>query len=171
MAQRNKIATKEKTETSVAFNFSDGETFEAKLADFPNELIGRLAVEGLSQKLGDSYSGMEDPAEARAVVERLYEALKQGNWSVRGESTGGGGKAASQLAKAVARVKGLEEADVVAKLATLDDDQKKALRKHPEIAPVIEQIKLEAQQEKLQKMQAAQPDGEAPSLDSVFAGG
>ena len=63
----------------VTFAF-ENETVEFKLADLSAEMVTRLALHGLSQKLGDSYADstkVTDPQSAASVV---WENLLEGNW-------------------------------------------------------------------------------------------
>ena len=63
----------------VAFAF-ENEMVEFRLADLSAEMVTRLALHGLSQKLGDSYADstkITDPQSAASVV---WENLLEGNW-------------------------------------------------------------------------------------------
>lgn len=63
----------------VAFAF-ESETVEFRLADLSEEMVKRLALHGLSQKLGDSYADstkVTDPQSAASVV---WENLLEGSW-------------------------------------------------------------------------------------------
>lgn len=72
----------------------------------PEEMVKRLAVHGLKQKLSDAMAVSKDlemsDAEKFALAQKAYDALKEGNWNVRGEGsgTGGGGSQLDQAAQA-----------------------------------------------------------------------
>ena len=58
MSTKKELIVNENAEaTGVRFTFDNGETFPADLHALPEAMIYRLAVHGLSQKLGDSYAG------------------------------------------------------------------------------------------------------------------
>ena len=137
MAERK--VSKEVTETGVNFEFFDGTAMSANLDALTPEMVNKLAIHGLSQKIGDSYSG-EDAANCQTIAEATFKSLVDGNWSSR---SGGGGPRISQLAEALARATGQEIQDCVAKIAEMDDDTKKDLKAHPQIKAIIAEIKLE----------------------------
>ena len=137
MAER-KVA-KDPTDTGVDFTFHDGTVMNAVLADLSPEMISKLAIHGMSQKIGDSYSG-EEASNCQTIAEKTYETLLKGEWSTR---SGGGGPKISQLAEALARATRQEVQDCVGKIAEMDDDKKKDLRAHPQIKAFMAEIKLE----------------------------
>lgn len=147
MAERERKVSKDVTDTGVNFEFHDGATLEANLDSLSEDMVKKLAIHGLSQKIGDSYSG-EDAANCQTIAETTWKTLQEGNWSSR---TGSGGPRISMLAEALARVTGKEVQECVAKIAEMDDDTKKDLRAHPQIKAITAEIKLEkakAEQEK-----------------------
>lgn len=52
------------------------------------EIVARLAVHGLHQKIADAASGAETEAEATASMQKAVDAILAGEWTQR---TGGGG--------------------------------------------------------------------------------
>lgn len=155
-----KIATKETNAENgtVTFNFEDGETVTVSASDFPESVVQNLVVYGLSQKLGDAYSGEKDPSTARAIVEVLTDRMKQGEFNKQREG-GGGGSRVSQLAEALSRETGKELDVCVSKVAELkaqsteDDDKVAALRKNPRIKMHLETIKAEKAQLKQKELE------------------
>ena len=105
--------------------------------DIPAETISRLAMHGLSQKLGDSYAGA-DAAESFARADGVAGDLRDGNWSTRVAASG---PRTTQLAEALAAATGKTLEEAAAKLETLDDDAKKGLRAHPQIKVELANIK------------------------------
>ena len=73
----------------VTFTFATGETEVVKPADLPAEIQKQLMLHGLSQKLGDSYSG-EDADKCHAVFTGVLKNLTEGSWSARSGGGGGG---------------------------------------------------------------------------------
>lgn len=52
------------------------------------EIVARLAVHGLVQKIADAASGAKTEAEAIGLMEKVREALYAGDWTVRTASVG-----------------------------------------------------------------------------------
>ena len=86
--KRNRIATKAINEPgdTLTFSWGDGKSTVVKISDVPKEMYGRLAMHGLSQKLGDAYSGAETADEARESMAVTLATLKSGQWRVESES-------------------------------------------------------------------------------------
>ena len=72
-------------EMSITFTFADGRSFVAKLENYSNDIIDRLALHGMAQKLGDSCAGKDD-SEWLATIEALDKQLRNGDWGA--ERTG-----------------------------------------------------------------------------------
>jgi hypothetical protein len=148
------------------------------LSDLSPEIVTRLALHGLSQKIGDSYAGAAaEPNPTKYSFEQIEDVigqLKRGEWRV----TAAGGPKATLLAKAIARVTGRDLDDVVEMLEGLDDDDttdpagkvvpgKKSLQKHPAIVQAKADIKLEEAQ-KAKERAAGKSTGEAPDLSTLL---
>lgn len=160
-----KKVSKTVSETGVTFEFHDGETLSANLSELSPDMVNKLAIHGLSQKVGDSYSG-EDAANCQTIAETTWKALVEGNWSTR--AGGGGGPRISQLAEALSRATGQEIQDCVAAIADMDDEQKKDLRAHPEIKAILAEIKLEKAKAEAEKAAGEASEGGA-DLGAMFA--
>jgi hypothetical protein len=119
----------------VAFKFTDGEKLICKLSGLPDEIITRLALHGIAQKVGDSYSGVSSIQEARANAAEVWENLKRGIWATKAV----GGK----LAEAFARATGQPLDDCLEKLSGMTEEEKKDLRKHPQIKAAMAAINAE----------------------------
>jgi hypothetical protein len=138
--------------------FEGGEEISVNLGSIPPEIQTRLAMHGLSQKIGDSYAGVE-ATEAFAKASAVAEDLLAGNWSTRVAASG---PRATQLAEALAAATGktMEEASAV--LEGMDEDAKKDLRKHPQIKVQLATIKAAAAQKA-----AAKAAEEAEGADAL----
>lgn len=123
----------------VQFDFMDGTTQRYGLNDLSEEMVIRLAVHGLSQKLGDTYAGATSVKEAKGMVEELFTAMVNGDWTIKGERTGTGGI----LAEALSVVTGQPLEACAEKLREMEEEQTKALKKNPQIKAVIAEINLE----------------------------
>lgn len=139
-----KIAKKFALESGVRIQFENGKTLEAELSKLSDLMIRRLAVHGLSQKLGDSYSGAESIGEAVKSATAVWTTIQNDRWS-EGRSSDGG-----ILAEAIARIKGISVDKVAETLADLDDDQKAGLRKNAKVKAMIDLIKGERAKAKLE---------------------
>ena len=134
-----KKATKKIEGDVITITFTEGDPLIASLNDLSDEIVHRLAMHGLSQKLGDSYaSGEVQEARERAV--RVWEDLKSGNWTTR---VAGGGTRTSLLIEALIRATGKSQEEVIARVEEMDDDEKKGLRKHPQVKKAMAEIKVE----------------------------
>lgn len=161
---------------AVEVVFPDGNTERVALSDLPAEVVTRLAVHGLSQKLGDSYASagqQENPlAFAKQRVADVAAQLREGDWRVTSE----GGTTVTLLGRALARATGQTEEAAMAKIREReegDEDEgkafKKALRAHPDIKKATADIKAE-DAKKAQERAAGLETGEAPSLGQLFGG-
>jgi hypothetical protein len=114
------------------------------IADLSEEIRTQAMIHGLKQKLGDAtsqYTKDNNLAGMEAEVSATIDSLHVGDWNRRGGFSGG-----SDLAEALAKVTGKPLDVVVAMLAGKDDDEKKALAKHPAVAAAILALKAERAQ-------------------------
>lgn len=144
---------------------ADGEAIApliVSLESLPEQIVTNLALHGLSQKIGDSYSGVGgDAAEARKLSEGVLARLLEGDWraaAVAGErkplevvealfrymERQGDAKTTEECEDVVGA---LQAADSAAKEATGKDAGKvRGLRK--QLAEIIAEIRLEKAREK-----------------------
>ena len=157
-----KIATKATNpdEGKVAFHFEDqGETtLEVSANELPQEIQRQVMVHGLSQVIGDAYSGEKDPSSAVEIAKAKIERLKAGHWRKPTESTSAGPRV-NQLAEALARATGKDVQECAQKVAQMKeaedgDEQIKALRAHPQVKAQLEAIKAEKAQAKAKQLSA-----------------
>ena len=121
-----------KTIDEQVLTFTDtesGESMRFGAHELDGDMYARLAMHGLSQKLGDSYSGKSGWHECMAAAAEVWTSLKEGNWT-----TGGGG---GQLATALAAVTGKPLEECIAKIKGMHQEARKELRKPPQIAAWI----------------------------------
>ena len=128
---------------TVTFTFDDETSEVFELGKVSPEIRIHLALHGASQKGGDSYAGAssaDDPMEyAKAACRDTIAQLYAGDWRV----TAAAGPRITDLATAVARVTGKDLEEVVEVLEGLDEAQKKALRKRPQVAAMLAMISQE----------------------------
>lgn len=143
MAQKRIDRKKDFDAGVVTFTVLDnGEQLVCNLADVAPgfdkmpAITRHLLVHAVNAKVGDSAA---DPKEAAMVAMiTTWDQLVKGEWSARGEGTGGA--RVTVLAQAIAKVKDKTVEEVAARLAELDDDTKKGLRKNPRVAAAIAEI-------------------------------
>ena len=143
---------------AVVFTLGNGQSMTAGLDGLSAEIVERLAVHGLSQKIGDSASGFSKDRDflgAFGAMQAVWENLQAGVWAGR---AGGG---TSDLVAAIAKLKGVSLEEAQAAVDKADDEQVKELRKHPAIKEAI--AKIQAQRAK----EAAKAAG---SLDDLVKG-
>lgn len=161
MATRKLEKTIDVEAGTLTVGFASGSSMTVKMSDFPEEIVHQLAFHGLSQKATDATAG-KDAEASEEHVKAVIEALQAGNWTVRGSGSSGGSVGrVTLLAEAVARLKGITVAEAQAKIADLEDDQKKALQKAPSVQAAI----LEIKSERLAKSE--QEEGSDDALDMV----
>lgn len=134
-----KIANKARVAGGVEFTFADGEKLVAKLSEFSKEIVEQLAVHGLAQKLGDSYSGITSVSEAQDAAERVLGNLRKGVFNASGGSGSGGG----MVAEAVARIKNISIEMAQAGIDKLDDEQFESLKKNQKVKDMVKIIQGE----------------------------
>lgn len=156
-----KIAKKVLGTDGVDFEFTNGETLTANLGMLPEDIITRLAVHGLSQKIGDSYASANEKGwsvdECRDQALSVYNSLMDGNWA----SSGGSGT--NILAEAVARITGLDVDECAAKVRGMTDEERKELAKRADVKAVVLDIKAERAKAKVKD-----GDTDASDLADLF---
>lgn len=143
-----KFAEKSSEGAVVTIKFGNGKQLTLDVSSLDQDIQTELMIHGALQKIGDSYAGAAgDYAFAEAAAGKVIENLANGLW----KSTREGGEAkprVTELAEAVARIKGMELADAVEVVTALDDDQRKALRGKEKVKAIIAQIRFEKAQKK-----------------------
>lgn len=149
---------------TVTFDFENGKSAVFDLGKVSPEILRRLALHGASQKIGDSYAGAGDSADPAAYAEQAAgETIAQliaGDWRV----TAAGGPRISDLANALSRINGQPVEAVVEGLSKATDEQKKELRKHPQVAAVLAAIKAENAAARAAKLAEAAKVGAGAAL-------
>jgi len=145
------IAKKSVGEAGITFNWADESVDYIKLEFFNEALLAHATLHGLSQKLGDSYSGAKSVAEAKAAFYEVLESLKAGDWNRKGGSTGG------VWVEAIARATGQPLDEVLAKWSEMDEATRKSVKAHPDVIEAKAEIDLERAKA---KAKAASKDAE-----------
>ena len=149
MATKSQIAERELIMNDAGetvgwrFTFTNGNVFEADVADLSEAILFRYAVHGVGQKLGDSYAGAKTKGltvdECEAGIRELWKASLNGNFNL---SRTVGGKLLEAFIR-VATAAGSSEGEARELFATCDDDTKAELRKVPQIKAALAEIEAE----------------------------
>ena len=146
----------------VAFVLGNGVKVVGDLAKMPADIVERLAIHGLSQKVGDSTSSLSKTRDFHAAfgaMQEIVDNLEKGLWSVRG------GSSTSDLVAALAELQGSDTETVQAAIDAASEEQVAELRKHPQIRAKI----LELQAERQKALAKANAEG-MPSVGDMLKG-
>lgn len=152
---RIQVAKKDYDAETATFSivFADGTSHEVALSDLPQEIQLNLALHGLSQKLGDSYASVKgDVAAAKEKFSTTLKQLMAGEWAAKRE--GEGSSKVTELAEAIARIKGVEVAVANAAVGKATDDQIKGWKANAKVKAVIAEIRAEKAAKRAQKADA-----------------
>lgn len=134
------IAKKVIDGNTLTFRWADDSETVINPSDFHEDIIAHAVLHGLSQKLGDSYSGAGGDVDvAKAMFQETLDALNEGDWNRKGGGFSTGGIWVEAMAKASGNT--IEEA--LAAWNDADDATKASIRKHPEVKAAKAQIDLE----------------------------
>ena len=156
-----KKATKKVTDGGVDISFESGDSLIVNLDSLDQSIVTKLALHGLSQKLGDSYAGAE-LSEAFELASSVASRLLAGEWAQARE--GGGSTRVSMLVEALAAATGKSNDEALEVVKGMSDDQKKELKKHPAIAKELATIAAERAVEKAARAEAAAAASDVPAL-------
>ena len=138
------IARKVIVGNTLTFQWADETVTEIDLDSFQDHIDNHARNHGFSQKLGDSYSGAKSVAEAKAKLNDTLAALEAGDWNRKGGSTGG------IWVEALARAAGKPIDECLAKWEAMDEEQRKAVKAHPEVAQAKAALDFERAKAKAQ---------------------
>lgn len=131
-----KIANKVMGEGFVRFEFADGKYLQCDAKNINGDIMTRLVLHGISQKVGDSYAGAESVKEARLMAEGVWRNLTNGLWAVK--ATRGG-----KIVEALHRITGKPYDVCLEKWQGMDEAAQKALRKHADVKRVLAEMEAE----------------------------
>lgn len=127
--------------TKLTFNWADETSTSFVLSAYPASMVEALAMHGLKQKLGDTYSGALnngwDIARCKLEVEEVHVSMVSGDFNRKG----GGASTGGILIEAIAAVTGATIEDVLTKWNAMDDDTKASIKKREDVK--VEQRKIE----------------------------
>lgn len=151
----------------VVFQFANGENRAVSPEDFPEEIRNCFTLNGISQKLGDKYAGVDTAEEAVEAFDDLLSALREGRWLMR---TSEAGPRTTDLAAALHAVKSDKYPDVTAAAKAVsewDEERRKSALKVPQIAAEIQKIRADRQAAKAAKAAEAAAGADEVDLDTL----
>ena len=134
--------------TTVYFQFGNGTRLSLDVSTLEADIQNELLLHGALQKIGDSYAGAGGDYDfAVESATRIIQNLQDGNWKTQREG-GPNAPRLSELAEAVAKIKGyaLEQATEI--VTNLSEDQRKLLRGKDTVKAAIAQLRYEKAQAK-----------------------
>ena len=146
----------------VAFILGSGVKVIGDLNKFPEEIRHRLALHGLSQKVGDSVSSLSKTRDFHAAfgcMQEVVDNLEKGLWSARG------GSSTSDLVAALAILSNEDTETVQAAIDAASEEQVAEFRKNPAIKAKI----LEMQAERQRQLAKANAE-DMPSIGDMLKG-
>lgn len=145
------IAKKVVDGATLIFRWADDSETVINPSDFSEDIQQHAMIHGLSQKLGDSYSGAAgDVTVAKAMFQDTLDALSEGDWNRKGGGFSTGGIWVEALAQA-ANVT-IEEA--LEAWNNQDDAGKAGIRKQPQVKLAKAEIEMARAKAKAQDADA-----------------
>lgn len=162
MEETKKVAFLKKNvlKDAVEFVLGNGKLILVKLEDFDAETLRQFTLHGISQKLGDSCANLAKGREyslAFEALQEVYESCKEGNWNKGRQSS------FTDLITALARLKGLPEADVAAVVHAATEEKRKEWLGNKAVK--AEMAEIVAARKKAQAEDAEELDFELPEDD------
>lgn len=115
---------------TVRFVLGNGVEVQGCLDNYSQEMFEKLAIHGLSQKIGDSASGFSKDRDfhgAFGAMQGVEDNLRAGLWASKG------GSGTSDLVAVLADLQGASLEDAQAAVDKMTEDQLAAVRKHPAV--------------------------------------
>jgi len=106
-----------------------------------SKMRDRLLAYGIHHLLRDRTSSVSDPQEKMRQAEEIWKEICAGKWTMR--SAASGVRRVSLLARAIARIQGIEPEEAAKKLAGMDKTTLASIRRIPEVEKAIAAIKAE----------------------------
>jgi flagellar basal body L-ring protein FlgH len=139
---------------AVIFKLGNGSIIKAALDKVPAEMKDRLALHGLSQKIGDacaSFAKERDFSSALASMDSVWSNLQQGLWTSRA------GSSITDLVTILAKLQKKDAEEVQSALEKATDEQMAAIKKHPAVKKALADLQAERAKE---QVKAAAPVGD-----------
>lgn len=139
MSNKNRIKRTKDVESGTVTFVAGKHKLVCNIDDVPPEILRRLALHGVNDRVGDAAGGKDTDATAFEEMARVWKSLQDGKWSLRQT----GSKRVGDLARALARRDDISEADAARQISKLPAKQKKALIADPVIIAYRKRIRAE----------------------------
>lgn len=138
--QRCKVDTYENEQgLHVQLDFRNG---ESRIFRMQPLMVAQFAMHGAKQKLVDEMAGIKDLDDAVLAVDELIERLDNGEWTQK-RAAGEGIAGTSVLLRALVEFTGKSVPEVKAKLKSMSQTEKMAMRANAKLKPIIERMEAE----------------------------
>lgn len=138
------IAKKMVTNEGLTFAWADETSTFIKWDDISEAMQTRAMQHGLSQKLGDSYANSEGSvATAKVKFQEVLDGIMEGDWNRKGGTTGG------IWVEAFAKAAGESLEDAMIAWDKLTEDERKEVKKHPDVILAKANLDVEKAKAKL----------------------
>lgn len=128
---------------TLTFGFASGETLRASIDVLPSDVVARLALHGLEQKLRDSYAGVSAES-AYTQAARVWTTLTGGQWTTR-RAAEAAEDPISLLVQAVTTVLAARgdavPADLATQITAMDRSGRAKLRAVPAVAAELARLR------------------------------
>ncbi len=138
------IAKKMITNDGLTFAWADESTTFVSWSDIPEAMVQRAFQHGISQKLGDAYaSSGGNVIDAKAKFQDVLNGIMEGDWNRKGGTTGG------VWVEAFAHAAGESLEKAMVAWNDMSEDERKEVKKHPDVILAKAKIDVERAAEKL----------------------
>ncbi len=126
---------------TVTFYVKNGQMVVVELDKIPQPNQLRLALHGISQKVGDDAAGIDEPDDVAVALESMRDRLYGGEWSA--ERTKGEFSGVSDLVKAIVEVTGKAVENVREGVKKMSAQEKAAVKANTRVKAVLDRLEAE----------------------------
>lgn len=140
---------------TIRYRFVGKSPLDINISDFNADIIRIASAHGLKQKISDSYAEAKGDVDiAYGLAKDMVNRLQEGSWNI----VTAGLARESLLAKALAELTNQPLEDCISKLADKSKEERAAMRKHPQLKPILLRMEAERAQARADAAQAAAQD-------------
>lgn len=126
---------------TVTFYVKNGQMIVVELDKISEANQLRLALHGISQKVGDDAAGIDEPDDVAVALESMRDRLYGGEWSA--ERTKGEFSGVSDLVKAIVEVTGKAVESVREGVKKMSAQEKAAVKANTRVKAVLDRLEAE----------------------------
>jgi hypothetical protein len=156
-----KFLSKKATDTGASFTLGNGDTLSTFLGELPEEMVTRLAIHGLLQKIGDAASGFSKTSDYQGAFDAMaavHDTLIDGQWTRTGAGSG-----TTDLVTALANLTGKDTAIIQVEVDKWDEEKMKAIKARKDVKAEVKRIQLARAE-----AAASASNVDSESLDDLF---